>query len=443
MKVSQVRTPNPRYRLHILTQHQLYVYPIKSLRGTTVPEGTLTPLGLEWDRRFMLLKVEPTEDGSTKLKNMHVSHHPEMCLFRTAIELPQDNSDSGTLTVTHSPASDADKSRRETKKLGIPLRVTSQQVKTMKKLTVTMYQSSTTAYDMGAEYNEWFTECFGYPVVLAYLGPNTRGILGTLPPRKRNKETVWESWWREISDPQGKEGIMICLLAVYAVGSVIWKGYDVVQQGMTSDVLSVKTCINTFAAVVVLSALHWTTLRRREDRIGFSDCAPFLVISETSVDNVSARLPEGEEMDRTKFRPNIVVSGAESAFEEDFWTELAVGPRRSRLLLTGNCVRCQSLNVDYETGKIGTGESGSILKKLAKDRRVDRGAKFSPVFGRYSFLDRIAAGEQIRVGDEVQVVRRGKERTVVGEFVLLASKVVYSTNDSPRLARPYQLEPSI
>lgn len=99
--------------------------------------------------------------------------------------------------------------------------------------------------------------------------------------------------------------------------------------------------------------------------------------------------------------------------------------------------------MDYGTGKIGTGESGSILKKLMKDRRVDRGAKFSPVFGRYSFLDRIAAGERICVGDEVQVVKRDKERTVVGEFVLLASKVVYSANDSARLARPYQLEPSI
>jgi glycine hydroxymethyltransferase len=359
----------------------------------------------------MLLKVEPAKGGRTTLKNMHVPHYPEMSLFQTAIELPQHDTDSGKITVTYTPARGTDK----TKKLEIPLRVSSLQVKSMKTVTVTMHQSPTTGYDMGDEYNEWFSECFGYPVVLAYLGTNTRGVLGTLAPRKRNKMTVWAMWWREVGDPKGKEGILIGLLAVYVIGSVVWKGYDMVQQGVT-DALSVKAFINTFGAIVVLSALHWTMLRRREDRIGFADCAPFLVISETSVDNVSARLPDGEEMDRTKFRPNIVVSGAESAFDEDFWTELAVGPKRARLFLTGNCVRCKSLNVDYGTGKMGTGESGSVLKKLMKDRRVDRGARFSPVFGRYSFLDRVAAGERIRVGDEVEVVKRGKERTVTGEF---------------------------
>ncbi|KAJ6134349.1 hypothetical protein N7523_000671 [Penicillium sp. IBT 18751x] len=392
---------------------QLYVYPIKSLRGTTVPEGTLTPLGLEWDRRFMLLKVESTEEG-TALKNMHVPHYPEMSLFQTAIEPPKNEADNGKLIVTYTPAEAPNK---ETRKLEIPLRMTSQQVKSMKSFPITMHQSPTTGYDMGPEYNEWFSACFGYPVILAYLGTNTRRILGTLAPRKRNKEPIWTTWWREVSDPRDKEGILIGLLATYVIGSLLWNGYEIVH-GVTSA-LNTKTYLNTFAAVSTLIGLHLMSLRRREDRIGFADCAPFLVISETSVNNVSGRLPDGEEMDRTKFRPNIVVSGAENAFEEDFWTELAIGAK-TRLLLTGNCVRCQSLNVDYGTGKMGTGESGSVLKKLMKDRRVDPGARFSPVFGRYSFLGR-GTGERIRVGDEVMVVKRGQEHTVTGEFTCLFS----------------------
>lgn len=413
MKVSQVRPPDPDAgSTYTYSLHQLYVYPIKSLRGTTVPEGTLTSLGLEWDRRFMLLKVESTEEGRTTLKNMHVPHYPEMSLFQTAIEPPKNEADAGKLTVTYNPAEDP---KHEIRKLEIPLRMTSQQVKTLKSFTVTMHQSPTTGYDMGPEYNEWFSACFGYPVILAYLGTNTRGILGTLAPRKRNKEPIWKTWWREVSDPRDKENILIGLLAVYVIGSILWKGYDIVH-GMP-PALNMNTFLTTFAAVVTSLGLHWMILRRREDRIGFADCAPFLVISETSVNNVSGRLPEGEEMDRTKFRPNIVISGAENAFEEDFWTELAIG-RKARLLLTGNCVRCQSLNVDYGTGKMGTGESGSVLKKLMKDRRVDRGARFSPVFGRYSFLDR-GSGERIRVGDEVVVVKRGQEHTVTGEFTCL------------------------
>jgi glycine hydroxymethyltransferase len=181
-------------------------------------------------------------------------------------------------------------------------------------------------------------------------------------------------------------------------------------------------------------ALLWTVVnifvnKRHEARIGFADCAPFLVISQTSVEDVSGRLAGEEGVDVTKFRANIVVSGAERAFEEDFWAELEVSKNpesrdgdggvgvkgKVRLLLTGNCVRCSSLNVDFQTGKMGTGESGNVLKKLMKDRRVDRGAKFSPVFGRYSFLGREGVGGRIRVGDEVRVSRRAEEYTVTGE----------------------------
>ncbi|KAL2044099.1 hypothetical protein ABVK25_012475 [Lepraria finkii] len=53
--------------------------------------------------------------------------------------------------------------------------------------------------------------------------------------------------------------------------------------------------------------------------ITFADLASYLIITEESLQNVSARLPDGVEMDRTKFRPNIVVSGAGAAWEEDFW----------------------------------------------------------------------------------------------------------------------------
>ena len=84
-----------------------------------------------------------------------------------------------------------------------------------------------------------------------------------------------------------------------------------------------------------------------------------------------------------------------------------------------------------------------MLKKLMKDRRVDPGMKWSPVFGRYAFVGEsvsvsVSEGEVwkqegkegqegaeawrrekeeqemwISVGDEVQVTRRNEERTVM------------------------------
>lgn len=70
---------------------------------------------------------------------------------------------------------------------------------------------------------------------------------------------------------------------------------------------------------------------------------------------------------------------------------------------------------DYATGKPGTGESGKMLKLLQKDRRIDRGMKYSPVFGRYSFVDKASEGSLIKVGDEVRITKRNEQNTLFGE----------------------------
>jgi glycine hydroxymethyltransferase len=360
----------------------------------------------------MLLKVLPAKDGSdtTTLKNMHVPHFPEMALFHTDIEYPQTENDSGKVIVTyHPPPSESAPEPREFKRLEIPLQPNT---KTLNPLTVTMHQSPTTGYNMGAEYNDWFSDCFGYPVVLAYLGPNSREVLGTLAPAKASKNPALRRIRDIFTNKTTDKMRFLPVLVVAFVANILIQADSFIRQGKTPQTAS--SLLPALLAPVAL-VLYYILHAEPEDRITFADCAPYLVISETSVDNVSARLPDGAEMDRTKFRPNIVVSGAENAFEEDFWSVLTLGSGKTRLLLTGNCVRCQSLNVDYTTGKMGTDESGTVLKKLMKDRRVDKGAKYSPVFGRYSFLEPRGSGTNLRVGDEVVVAERGKERTVLGE----------------------------
>jgi len=118
-----------------------------------------------------------------------------------------------------------------------------------------------------------------------------------------------------------------------------------------------------------------------------------------------------------KFRPNIVVApSADSeeleAFEEDFWGEMEVGG--TKVVLTANCGRCRSVNVDFETG--GHVENDrQPLKKMMKDRCVDTGLKFSPVFGRYGFA--VGEGEMVlSVGDEVTITKRNEERTEFCRF---------------------------
>ncbi|XP_014554582.1 hypothetical protein COCVIDRAFT_39572 [Bipolaris victoriae FI3] len=151
----------------------------------------------------------------------------------------------------------------------------------------------------------------------------------------------------------------------------------------------------------------------------FTDCAPYLITSSASLSSVSSRI--ASQMDITKFRPNILLSGAKEAWDEDFWSTIRVSGKEAEteVALLHNCVRCKSINVDYATGRPGTGVKGEVLKRLQGDRRVDLGARWSPVFGRYGFWVGGGGGgekekEEVvwRVGDKVRVTGVNRERTV-------------------------------
>lgn len=298
----------------------------------------------------MLLK--DLEETPRKLQNMHVPAFPSMSLFHTAIE-------GDKLIVSYRRPGTADPTGET---LEVPLEPSN--LESLQKLPINMHSSHTTAYDLGAEPNKWFSDRFGFKVVLAYWGGNPRPVLGNLPGQPAD---------------QGR------------------KKKSVVAR--------------TASRIPVLRSL----LGDDDDGIiAFNDCAPYLVINERSVADVSTRLPEHMEMDHTKFRANIVVAGSDAAFEEDFWGELTFGggENPSKIILTGNCARCKSLNVDYGTGEAGKGKDGEILKLLQKDRRVDAGTKYSPIFGRYGFAGRESEGRVLSVGDEVLVSRKNDERTV-------------------------------
>lgn len=364
----------------------------------------------------MLLKVNTDQNGETQtLKNMHVPTFPEMALFQTDIEFPTTDADGGKVVVTyHPPMTSADKSheikQQEIKRLEIPLKP---DVRGLQTLQITMHQSRTTAYNMGAHYNDWFSARFGYPVILAYLGQHSRSVLGSLAPDSQKRGNLWRDWFYP-----GRNNLTWLGIAIVTV-QVIWRLCKELHKDMPRIV---SLTMNIVSLVLAVYCFYIQLFRRPEkNRITFADCAPYHFISETSVSNVSDRLPEGVEMDHTKFRANIVVSGAKSAFEEDFWSELTITGKeaqKARLLLTGNCVRCQSLDVDFATGTKRTDEAGAVLKKLMKDRRVDRGARFNPVFGRYAFLDPATTDTvPIWVGDSVDVSQLASERTAVGECV--------------------------
>ena len=266
----------------------------------------------------------------------------------------------GTFTVTYNPP-DGD-----TKSLEIPLEP---ELGSLKRVDVSLHQSPAKAYEMEDRVNAWFSTCFGYDVMLVYLGPNRRPVLGNLSPNVVQKQPAGIASWLASATPS------------------------------LPDIMGIK--------------------KKEDDGITFADLAAYLVVTEESLQNVSSRFSDGTEMDVTKFRPNIVLSGSKEAFEEDYWGGITInsssGP--TEIVLTQNCARCISINIDYSTGKAATGEAGNALKKLMKDRRVDKGNKWSPIFGRYGFLKPTKEGDgrTIAVGCEVDVSKVNGERTTFGK----------------------------
>jgi uncharacterized protein YcbX len=322
----------------------------------------------------MLLKVhrDPETFDVTRLQNMHISDFPKMALFLTSLEADDglNSSHPNRIAVTYtspkSPSPEQPSHGSGNDQISIPLHPVTQ---ALESIQIEMHRSPTTAYNMGAPYNDWFSTRFGYEVIVAFVGTNSRAVLGNLSPN--------------------------------AAGALP------TPQSTTSFLFS------SLRSMIPLSRATATD-DKDESRIAFQDCAHFLVVTTESLADVSARLPDGQTMDVTKFRPNIVLSGATGgAWAEDYWGELTI-EEDIVIPLTANCVRCHSINVDYATGAPGTDESGTVLKKLQKDRRVDAGAKYNPCFGRYGFRHKDDIGKNVSVGMKVAVTKMNEERTKFG-----------------------------
>jgi uncharacterized protein YcbX len=328
---------------------EIYVYPIKSLRAVQLNEAVATKYGFQHDRTFLLLKAKP--DGT--YENMAVSRMPEMTQFLQEFENYGTN--DAAINVTYRAYGDAEKA----KTIQIPLLPDTE---SLEPYQVTMHSSPAPAFLMPAEYSSWFSSCFGYDVILVYLGDNRRPVM--------------------FEDMQPLEPDPLTLF--------LKKHVPIVGEYVDRLVGPRQT-------------EQW--------RLTFADCAPYLITSKTSLDDLSSRMPAGEEVDMRKFRPNIVIEGANEPWQEDYWGKVTIN-QKTDIIMAHNCVRCTSVNLDYDTGKPATGAAGEVLKRMQKDRRIDIGAKWSPVFGRYSFWDPKRPSQTIKVGDKVNVTKVNEGLTV-------------------------------
>ena len=104
------------------------------------------------------------------------------------------------------------------------------------------------------------------------------------------------------------------------------------------------------------------------DQVGFADGYPLLLISEESLSDLNARLPQAVPMNR--FRPNIVVRGWGAPYGEDAWAAVRIG--ESAFDVVKACARCVITTTDQVTAQRGAEPLGT----LSTYRRVPRGVLF-------------------------------------------------------------------
>jgi len=128
------------------------------------------------------------------------------------------------------------------------------------------------------------------------------------------------------------------------------------------------------------------------ESVSFADGMPYLLIGQSSLDDLNSRLSNPVPMNR--FRPNLVFSGG-SPFQEDEWDIVTIGDARFKI--TKPCARCVVTTVDQQTGEKGREPLTTLSTYRNRDGKV--------MFGQNMLLLR---GTDISVGDTISFESRSR-----------------------------------
>jgi len=132
-----------------------------------------------------------------------------------------------------------------------------------------------------------------------------------------------------------------------------------------------------------------TGYARPGDKVGFADGFPLMLIGQASLDDLSERV--GRPLEMLRFRPNLVVQGAEP-FAEDGWERIRIGSLEFRVLKPS--VRCIFTTIDPATGERSADREPMTTLKSFREKEGD------VLFGQNLAVDgcgRLEVGMQVEV----------------------------------------------
>lgn len=142
------------------------------------------------------------------------------------------------------------------------------------------------------------------------------------------------------------------------------------------------------------------------DKVSFADAYPLLLANEASMADLNSRMETALPINR--FRPNLVVSGAEP-WAEDGWSRIKVGEAIFRVVKPSD--RCVVTTIDQARGESGGKEPLKTLAtfRMSKDVFPDTFEAFGLAPNSVLFAENlipVTTGVRITVGDTVEVIEK-------------------------------------
>ncbi|MBX9687428.1 MAG: MOSC domain-containing protein [Candidatus Obscuribacterales bacterium] len=128
-----------------------------------------------------------------------------------------------------------------------------------------------------------------------------------------------------------------------------------------------------------------------EQELAFADGFPFLLITQKSLDDLNSRLEVPVPMNR--FRPNIVLSGAEP-FAEDKWKKIRISGIEFDLVKP--CARCVMITIDQDFALLAK----EPMRTLSTYRKVGNKVLFGQNLVHHS-SGKLSIGQTVEILDSI------------------------------------------
>lgn len=102
-----------------------------------------------------------------------------------------------------------------------------------------------------------------------------------------------------------------------------------------------------------------------EEHVSLADAYPFLIIGQSSLDDLNSKLVDPVPMNR--FRPNFVFTGG-APYEEDTWRNFSIGS--TRFVGVKLCDRCVLTTVNQDTAEKGIEPLKTLTSYRKRDNKV-------------------------------------------------------------------------